>query len=455
MRSAFVVILISLLLAFYAIISITLYLFPPKDMGTPENSGEALKTALLHEAFLEHVLYLRDGCKPRMQFDRPGTIVKTVQVTGENFTVLCGAAPSPAFTAVLRKALANQNMASGPDGDFWVIAYPIHPPDGSQLIVAQYSRQATARARPWANLLVPLAVSSVVALLLAFFFSRPVRELRSVVRSFAAGRMDARVPAPGLRLAAAGTNEIRSLMVDFNQMADRIAGLMEAQKLLLRDVSHELRSPLARMSVALELARDQAPASAEAHLQRIEDEADQLNRLIGELLSLSSLESLRKPVEVQSISLAQLVTSHLPNLQFEANARGCAVTLSVLADPVVVANPQLLGRAIENIVRNAIRYSPVGAGVELEVASAEEPGQTSALLRIMDRGPGVPEELRKSIFRPFVRVDASRSENTGGFGVGLAIAERAIHLHGGEIAALPRPGGGLIIELRLPVQVAP
>jgi len=453
MRSTFVVIFLSLLLAFYAILTITFILVPPKDMGTPENSGEALKTALLHEAFLEHVLYLRDGCKPRLQFDRPGTIITVAQQSGNDFTFVCGSTPSPAFTAVLRKALTNQDMASGPDGDYWVIAYPFRPPEGGQLVVAQYSRQAKSGHWRWSNLLVAFGVCALIALILAYFFSRPVRELRSVVRSFAAGRLDARVPAPGLRLAAAGTNEIHSLMVDFNQMADHIAGLMEAQKLLLRDVSHELRSPLARMSVALELARDQASPSTEVHLQRIEDEADQLNRLIGELLSLSSIESLRKPIRVETASLAQLVESHLPNLQFEAQARGCAVELTVLAEPQVSVDAELLGRAIENIVRNAIRYSPAGEKVDLEVDGPDEQHPSSAVIRIMDRGPGVPEEMREAIFRPFVRVDSSRNGSTGGFGVGLAIAERAIHLHGGQIAAFPRPGGGFMVEVRIPTYV--
>lgn len=455
MRSTFVVIFASLLLAFYAILTITFILVPPKDMGTPENSGEALKTALLNEAYLQHQFYLREGCGPHSEIDRPRAIIKVAQPSGENFTILCGSSPSAAFAAVLRKALVNQDLASGPDGDFWVIAYPFRAPDGTQLIIAQYSRQATSHFWQWPKLLVPLAVSALIALLLAYFFSRPVRQLRSVVRSFADGRMDARVPEAGFRLAAAGTNEIHSLMVDFNQMADHIAGLMEAQELLLRDVSHELRSPLARMSVALELARDQASPSTEVHLQRIEDEADQLNRLIGELLSLSSIESLRKPIRVETASLAQLVESHLPNLQFEAQARGCAVELTVLAEPQVSVDAELLGRAIENIVRNAIRYSPPGEKVDLEVDGPDEQHPSTAVIRILDRGPGVPEEMREAIFRPFVRVDSSRNGNTGGFGVGLAIAERAIHLHGGQIAAFPRPGGGFMVEVRIPTHVGP
>lgn len=450
MRNSFAVILVSLLLAFYAILGITFLFLPPKNMGTPENSGEALKTALLNEAYLEHGLYLREGCQSHVAMERAHAYIKLALPDGDRFKVLCGGTtPSAAFTKVLRKAMNTQSLASGPDGAYWVIAYPFRTRAGDQLVIAQYSLQAPRYGFPWFKMLIPLAVCGLVALLLAYFFSRPVRELRSVVRSFADGRLDARVPESKLRLPTAGANEIHSLMVDFNQMADRIAGLMEAQKLLLRDVSHELRSPLARLSVALELARDQAPATVEVHLQRIEDEANQLNLLIGQLLSLSSIESLRNPVTVKTVALVHLVEAHLPNLQFEASARGCSVSLSVLAHPVVAVDPELMGRAIENIARNAIRYSPAGAVVEVEVSSVGEPGQTSAMVRIMDRGPGVPEEMRAAIFRPFVRVDASRNESTGGFGVGLAIAERAILLHGGQIQALPRAGGGLTIEIRL------
>lgn len=452
MRSTFALILVSLLLAFYAILGITIFFVPLKNIGPPENSGEALKTALVNEAFLEHGFYLREGCKSHEMMERAGTLIKLAQPVGDSFTLLCGGTVSPAFSAVLRKAMSTHDLSSGPDGAYWVIAYPFVTPDGHPLVIAQYSPQADAHSWPWAKLLVPLAVCGLVSLLLALFFSAPVRELRAVVRSFAAGSMDARVPEPRLRMGAAGTNEIRSLMVDFNQMADRIASLMDAQKLLLRDVSHELRSPLARLSVALELARDQAPASVEIQLQRIEDEANQLNRLIGELLSLSSLESLHNPISAMPVSLINLIEMHMPNLQFEASARGCEISLNALADPTVVVDPELMARAIENIVRNAIRYSRAGDSVEMEVTSLKEQDQSSAVLRIMDRGPGVPENMRDAIFRPFVRVDASRNDSTGGFGVGLAIAERAVHLHGGEIRALPREGGGLTIEIRLPAQ---
>ena len=510
MRSTFVLIMVTLLLAFYAILGLTFYFFPPKDMGTPENSGEALKTSLLNQAFLEHEYYLNNGCKAHLVMGTAGTLIKLVLPTeGGGFRTLCGETPSPAFTAILHRALATQSLATGPDGTFWVIAYPFRPPqnptplagptqpgdpnhpkdpkdpnrlkdsirpkdlgrsgkpdqpndsrqadgphrpDGSQLLIAQYSPLANRHPWPYTRMLVPFSICALLTLLLAYSFSRPLRELRSVVRSFASGKMDARVPEPSGPFITAGSYEMHSLMIDFNQMADRIAGLMEAQKLLLRDVSHELRSPLARLSVALELTRDEAPASAEIHLQRIEDEANQLNRLIGELLSLSSLESLQGTVAAEPVSIVKLVDALLPNLQFEAKARGCSVSLSAVADSQVAVDAKLMGRAIENIVRNAIRYSPAGANVDLEVVRLQEQELTWSVLRIMDHGPGVPEEMREAIFRPFVRVDSSRNEHTGGFGVGLAIAERAIHLHGGMIKALPRPGGGLIVEVRIPAQ---
>jgi two-component system, OmpR family, sensor histidine kinase CpxA len=451
MRSTFVLILVSLLLAFYAILGLTLFFFPPKDMNTPENSGEALKTALLDEAFLEHHYFEIEGCKSHEEMGKVGAVIKLAKPVGDHFAILCGESASPAFEAILSRALHTQSLATGSDGSSWVIAYPFSIPGGEKMLIAQYSPLTYSRHRPWEKALIPLVVCVLVALLLAYSYSRPVRELRSVVRSFASGHLDARVPETGLLWAAAGSKEIHSLMVDFNHMAERIDALMEAQRLLLRDVSHELRSPLARLSVALELTRDEAPPAAETHLQRIEDEANQLNRLISELLSLSSLESLHSPISVESVSLAKLIESHLSNLGFEAKARGCSIALSVLADSDVVVDAKLIGRALENIARNAIRYSPAGGVVDLEVSRVTEDDKNNAVLRIMDRGPGIPENMRKAIFRPFVRVDASRSETTGGFGVGLAIAERAIHLHGGVIEAIPRPGGGLIIEVRIPV----
>ena len=456
MRSTFFVLLITLLLAFYGILGLTLVMFPPIDVGSPANVGEGLKTALLNEAFLEHGLYLRDGCESHERMLRAGTIIKLAEPHGDGFSILCGGTVSPAFAAVLRKAIAKQALANGPDGAYWVVAYPFRIPDGRQLIMAQYSLQVKNVWSPWPKTFLPLAaiVCALVAMGLAYFFSRPVRDLRAVVRSFADGKLETRVREPRLRVVAAGTSEIRSLMMDFNQMADRITALMDAQKLLLRDVSHELRSPLARMSVALEMARDDAPVSTAVHLQRIEDEADQLNRLIAELLSLSSMESLLKPISVESISLVSLIERCLPNLRFEAGFRGCSITLDGAIDIAAIVNPDLLGRAIENIVRNAIRYSAAGSSIELEVTSEIGLTANKAVIRIMDRGPGIPDELRESVFRPFVRVDASRSDDTGGFGVGLAIAERAIHLHNGVIRALPRTGGGLIIEITLPADTS-
>jgi len=453
MRSTFFVLLVTLLGAFFGILAITVHLFPPVDIGSPEDIHEGLKTTLRNEAFLEHGLYRRDGCDAHLAMEQAGAIIKLAKATGDTFSILCGGEVSPAFAGILRKAVASQNLVNGSDGAYWVIAYPFRIHDGTQLGIAQYSLQQKKPSwKHWPGIFIPsaAAVCTVLALLLAYFFARPVRELRAVVRSFAAGNLDTRVSDSRLRLAAAGTSEIRSLMIDFNQMADRINLLVNAQKLLLRDVSHELRSPLARMNVALEMARDDAPASTEVHLQRIDEEAALLNRLIGELLSLSSLESLHKPVVVEPVSLVRLVEKNLPNLKFEAKSRDCSITLTGDAEIRVLGNAELLSRAIENIARNAIRYSSAGTNIDLEVTRGATDDGPTAVLHIMDRGPGIPDDMLEVVFRPFVRVDSSRSDETGGFGVGLAIAERAILLHGGSVRALPRAGGGLIVEIILP-----
>jgi len=221
-----------------------------------------------------------------------------------------------------------------------------------------------------------------------------------------------------------------------------------AQKLLLRDVSHELRSPLARLSVALELAREDAGEPMRAHLDRIEREADRLNQLIGQLLTLSSMEALERQKHFAPLSLNQLVEKIIPDAEYEAHQRECTVAFRAEAECVVSGNEELLYRAIENIIRNAIRYTGSGTEVEVALRRVQEGGAAKIELEVSDRGPGIPENEREAIFRPFYRVDDARSPHTGGFGVGLAIAERAVRLHGGELSVSNRAGGGATLRMR-------
>jgi two-component system sensor histidine kinase CpxA len=284
--------------------------------------------------------------------------------------------------------------------------------------------------------------------------TRPIVRLRKAARELALGNLSARVPAPPPPARIFEGDEIQALVHDFNHMAERLESLVSAQKLLLRDVSHELRSPLARLTVALELARDDADPAMETHLGRIERETRNLNQLIGQLLTLSSMEALEKITNFERLSLNRLIEEMIPDAAYEARQRQSSVVFHSNGQCMLLGNQQLLHRAIENILRNAIRYTEPGSEIEINLGAApdhDDQDDQVAVLEVSDRGPGIPEAELNAIFLPFYRVDNARSPHTGGSGVGLAIAVRAVKLHGGELNAFNRPGGGATIRMRLPV----
>jgi two-component system sensor histidine kinase CpxA len=296
----------------------------------------------------------------------------------------------------------------------------------------------------WVAIVVCGATTFVLVLLLI----RPIGRLRVAARKLANGELATRIPRPDGETRFFGGDEIEGLVHDFNYMAERLEHLVGAQKILVRDVSHELRSPLARLSVALELAREEAPAAMTEHLKRIEREAARLNLLIGQLLRLSAMESADALAFKEVFPLNSLVENMLPDVEFEAQQRACTIRVMDECDCMVQGSTELIYRAVENIVRNAVRYTREQSVVELKISCE----QRMVVLDVSDSGPGVPETELDNIFRPFYRVDNARQFDTGGFGVGLAIAERAVRLHHGELRARNRPEGGLIVSLRLPCQ---
>jgi two-component system sensor histidine kinase CpxA len=299
---------------------------------------------------------------------------------------------------------------------------------------------------------VAIAVGGITTFVLVLIFTRPVIRLRQAARELARGKLDTRVSESGPRAGLFEGDEFQALVHDFNHMAERLESLVGAQKLLLRDVSHELRSPLARLSVALELSREDADPTMENHLNRIQREAERLNELIGQLLTLSSMEAAERADKFEAVSLNQLLKDMLPDAAYEAQQRDASVDLVEEGELVVEGRRELLYRAIENIVRNAIRYTESGTRVEVKVYRVEEKGARWAIVEVHDQGPGIPESELESIFRPFYRVDAARSAHTGGFGVGLAIAERAVKLHDGHLRAFNHEGGGATVQIRFPLR---
>ncbi|HTJ29938.1 MAG TPA: ATP-binding protein [Acidobacteriaceae bacterium] len=455
MRSFFLQIFLSFWLGTVGTFIVAISFAPRNDPGSPEQLRLALATTVTKLAQPSLEDYQARGCA--------GIAWLSPQISLANGAgePLCGPPLSDKVVALLADARQSNRALFQRDGDRMMQVSPFISAQGQRYFLVQ---QLPYVPRPWWPHLPPAAIP--VSLLVTFFFAwlltRPVRALSFAMRRFSAGDMDVRLPISPSRWKDLGGADIRTLMLDFNHMAGRIKELVEAQKLLVRDISHELRSPLARLQVALEIAREESPASTEI-LDQASAEADRVNALISELLTLSLMESMRQAPAPETFSLGEIFETLLPDMRFEAEANEASVHYhSTCEECILHGQPEMLRRALENVIRNAIRYTPAGEAVEITVSpssdatnitqsSAEE---THLQISIEDRGPGVPEEHLSEIFKPFFRVDMAREGTTGGFGVGLAIAERAIYLHAGAIRVRNREGGGLTVVVSLPGTVA-
>lgn len=287
-------------------------------------------------------------------------------------------------------------------------------------------------------LLAACVVVGLVAWLIARTFARPLGELQGVVREIASGQIGARVPAQ----IASRRDEIGALATDFNSMADRLARLIEGRSQLMAELSHELRSPLARLQAALELAA--ARGSTELpDRARIENEIRRLDAAIGDMMRYSRLDA-AAPVTRRLVRLETLLGELADDEEVEARAHDVQLRLSAAPGLSVVGDPQLLRSAVENVLRNAIRHAPAGSSVDISARRDD----AQIVLAIADRGPGVPPEWLERMFEPYAR--APTQPATTGSGLGLAIASRVLQAHGGSIRAQLRDGGGLEIEARLP-----
>jgi two-component system, OmpR family, sensor histidine kinase CpxA len=304
------------------------------------------------------------------------------------------------------------------------------------------------RGVPLPGLIIGVITSGLVCYVLAWFLTKPIVRLRTATRQLAAGDLTARTGAP----ASMRRDEVAGLMRDFDAMAERLETLVKAQSRLLNDISHELRSPLARLNVALGLARQRAGVESTDMLDRIELEASRLNEMIARILTLARLEDGEQLVPQTPVALDEIVASVSEDAEFEAQARHCHVKTSVAeGNWEVRGNASLLHSAVENVVRNAIRYTQEGTSVEIELRSEVRAGTSEAVLCVSDAGPGVPPDALDKLFEPFYRLDDARGRLTGGVGLGLAITERAVRFHGGKVSAFNRPGTGLMVEIRLPL----
>jgi len=300
---------------------------------------------------------------------------------------------------------------------------------------------------PGLGLCIAILTSGLVCYILARYLTSPIVRLRAATQKLASGDLTARAGLPSFRRR----DEMAELIRDFDRMAGRLEALVNSQSRLLTDISHELRSPLARLQIALELARQRSGADASGALDRISREAGRLNELIQRLLTIARMESGAESIEKAAVNLEPLIREIAKDAMFEAQSRPCRVDLMSEGDCQAAGDAALLHSAIENVVRNAIRYTEPGSNVEVRLRQEQGAGGPEAVIAVTDSGPGVPDEALDKLFRPFYRIDDARGRQTGGVGLGLAITDRAVRLHGGTVQAANRPEGGLRVEIRLPL----
>lgn len=313
-----------------------------------------------------------------------------------------------------------------------VVGYSIAPPL-SRTLLQPHGRSLM--------LAVSILASAGISMVLARFIALPIQRLRQAGQQVAAGDLSVRVA----HTVGKRTDDIAKLARDFDVMTERVEHLIASQQQLMRDVSHELRSPLARLQAILSIARQKAQQDAVANIDRMEHEVERLNMLIGEILSFARLQS-RQQVEPCATDLVDLVRTIAEDADIEAGESYKSVHMTGPDRCIVSADTALIHRAIENVVRNALKYTAEYTSVEIAITTQAD----TVTVTVDDRGPGVPDAALEKLFQPFYRVTEVQSPSPAGSGVGLAIAERSVSLHGGSIRASNRDGGGLRVAISLP-----
>ena len=299
------------------------------------------------------------------------------------------------------------------------------------------------RQHPGLLLGFAILLSGGFCALLTWSLLRPIRQLQQAANSMSQGDLSTRVGSVSQR-----HDELGQLGKDFNQMSEQLELLVSSQKRLLADISHELRSPLARLQVAIGIAQQQEQSMTPTtvkQLERIEKEAARIESMIAQLLKLSRLEADAPMPAMQRVDVTEMLQGLVSDADFEAQSLGKRVHLKAEAEAQIYAEPELLSSAISNVLRNAVKYA------DKQVCIAQHVVDGQVVVKVVDDGPGIPDDELGDIFRPFYRLSASRNRDSGGVGLGLAIAERAIASHKGSIRAQNRPEGGLEVTIQLPI----
>ncbi|MBA2648016.1 MAG: HAMP domain-containing protein [Legionella sp.] len=303
---------------------------------------------------------------------------------------------------------------------------------------------------PWAGLTLRLLLATFISGLICYFLSlyltQPLRSLGLAAKSIATGNFGTRVG----HLRGHNKDEIGALSDEFDSMAEQLEALIRSKDRLLQDISHELRSPLTRLNIAIELGRQKTNHLADTEFNRMELECLRLNALIGEILDFARLDKSTAGLQLSTVNLTELISGIIQDANYESGENHNHVKQGITEPCQIKADARLIHRAIENIVRNALHYSP--ADKDIIISMKHNASKDSIFIDIRDCGPGVPNSQLTNIFNPFYRVDTSRAKKTGGFGLGLAIAARAIHLHRGDIKASNNTEGGLLVRISLPIE---
>jgi two-component system, OmpR family, sensor histidine kinase CpxA len=327
------------------------------------------------------------------------------------------------------------------------VALPLESSSGKKYIYATEIPAGTSGISKGAivtRISLAIFVSFCICYGLTKYLTDPILRLREASHRLASGDLSSRT-AKGLERRS---DELGFLVRDFNTMAERIEDLISRQRQLIYDISHELRSPLARLSVALDLARerkgdDSAFTQAECDLER-------MNEMIGRMLTVAKLDTSPPEVQMMRIDIGELVLQVAHSAEFELRERKNAVRVTFNQQFFVHGNAELLHSAIENVIRNAIRYSPPDTPVDIGLKHVEREEKALVQLSVRDYGSGIAESELSNIFRPFYRVGTDRDRQSGGVGLGLAIADRVVRLHGGTISAGNVSSGGLCVDIFLP-----
>ncbi len=327
-------------------------------------------------------------------------------------------------------------FVAGPDGRTFIYASELLSGPGAAFGMSP--EVVVSRA------VVAFIVSGFVCFFLTRYLTTPILRLRAVAQLISAGQLGMRAEAK----LESRRDEFGDLVRDFNLMASKTENLISSQRQLMYDVSHELRSPLARMNVALDLLRRRV--GEDSAVRHMETDLQRLNKLITRLLTVAKLDAAPGLEYHVRVNLSELVSSIAVDAEFEAQEKGNRVVVVPETDLIVLGDPSLLRSAVENVLRNAMRHTRPGTAVEIALQATETIGTNEAIIAVRDHGNGVPEDELTKIFKPFYRVTDAQASDSTGAGLGLAITERIVTLHQGRIRAINEPGGGLRIEMVLP-----